>query len=75
MRPDDIRLFLRRQPFEPFRICLLDGTSYEVRDPDLVAIGKSAMEIGFPAAQLPLAIVHREVLIALLHISRLEPIE
>jgi hypothetical protein len=75
MRPDDIRQFLRRQPFEPFRICLLDGTTYDIRHPDLVAVGRSTLEIGSPAAQLPLPIVHREVLVALLHITRLEPIE
>jgi hypothetical protein len=75
MRPDDIRHVLRHQPFEPFRICLLEGTFYEVRHPDLVIVGRSVLRIGFPAAQLPLSIMHREVLVSLLHISRLEPIE
>ena len=64
MRPDDIRQFLRRRPFEPFRICLVDGTTYDVRHPDLVALGRSALEIGFPAAQLSVRLLHREVLVA-----------
>ena len=75
MRPDDIRQLLRRQPYERFRICLLDGSSYDIRDPDLVAVGKSTLQIGFPAARLPIPLSDREVIIALLHISRLEPIE
>jgi hypothetical protein len=75
MRPDDIRQLLRRQPFEPFRICVLDGTTYDVRDPDLIALGRSAVQIGFPAARLAVPLLHREVLVALLHITRLEPIE
>jgi hypothetical protein len=75
MRPDDIRQLLLRNPFEPFRICLLDGTTYDVRDPDLIVVGRSILQIGFPAARLPVPLSHREVLVALLHITRVEPIE
>ena len=73
MRPDDIRQLLQRQPFEAFRIFLVDGTTYDIRDPDLIVVGRSALEIGFPAARLSKPLLHREVLVALLHVTRLEP--
>jgi hypothetical protein len=67
MRPDDVRHLLWQQPFEPFRIILLDGTTYDIRDPDLVLLERSAVKIGHPASKLPLRLSHREV--------RMEPIE
>ena len=35
-----IREALRRQPFEPFKICLADGRSLAVPHPETVAVGK-----------------------------------
>jgi hypothetical protein len=34
-----LRDALRRQPFKPFTITLVEGRSYEIRHPELVAIG------------------------------------
>ncbi len=75
MRPDDIRHLLWQHPFEPFRIILLDGTSYDIRDPDLVLLERSVVKIGFPASKVPVPLTHREVVVSLLHITRLEPVE
>ena len=33
---EDLAAALTRQPFEPFRLCLSDGKTYDVRHPDLV---------------------------------------
>jgi hypothetical protein len=35
-----LREALRRQPFEPFEICLADGRSLPVRHPEVVAVGQ-----------------------------------
>ncbi len=75
MRPDDVRHLLWHHPFEPFRIIMLDGTTYDIRDPDLVLLERSVLKIGFPASKVQLPLTHREVVVALLHITRLEPIE
>ena len=74
MRPDDVRQLLWQQPFEPFRIVMLDGTTYDIRDPDLVLLERSVLKLGFPASKVSLPLTHREVVVALLHITRLEPI-
>lgn len=75
MRPDDILRPLLRQPFEPFRLCVVDGATYEIRHPDQVVVERSTVHIAGAVANLPRPLVERDVIVALLHISRLEPIE
>ncbi len=74
MRPDDVRRLLRRVPFEPFRICLLDGSAYDIRHPDQVFLAQSTLHVAGSVANLPVQLAQREVVVALLHISRLEPL-
>ena len=75
MRPDDIRELLRQQPFEPFRLCLVDGSSYEIRHPDQIVVRRSTLTVAGTIAHLPKPLGDRDVIVAILHISRLEPIE
>jgi hypothetical protein len=74
MAPNDVRGVLKREPFEPFRMCLSDGLSYEVRHPELVWVGLSSLMLGFPA-QPDSPFYERAIKIALRHIVRLEPLE
>ena len=74
MRPEDIRHLVRQEPFEPFCLVLTDGTTYNIRHPELVIIERSTLKIGSPATNLPLPLSNREVIVALLHIMRVEPI-
>ena len=39
---------LNSEPFVPFRIVLSSGEGYEVRNPNLVAMGESLMHIFLP---------------------------
>ena len=48
MRPQDIQQFLRKVPFRPFRLTLTDGRTYDVRHPELLAIGRSSLIVGLP---------------------------
>jgi hypothetical protein len=36
----------RRQPFEPFLVILTTGTTYDVRSPDLIMVGRRSAIIG-----------------------------
>ena len=74
MRPDDINNVLRRQPFQPFRVHLSNGQAFEVRHPELAAVGRSTMFIGLPAPDLPPTTYDLFEIIALMHINRLEPL-
>ena len=72
MRPDDIRAHLRKQPFEPFRVYLSDGSSYEVRHPELMLVTRTEVIIGLGGEddELP----ESKVFCDPIHITRIKPI-
>jgi hypothetical protein len=45
---DDLKEFLRSEPFVPFRIVLTSGSGYDVTTPYQVAIGKTQLDYYFP---------------------------
>ena len=75
MRSEDIREFVRRQPFQPFRITLTDGRTYDVTHPELVMVGRSAVAIGLTGTGTHEPIYERLVTVSLLDIMQAEPLE
>jgi hypothetical protein len=74
-RPEDIREFLQHKPFQPFRLTLTDGRTYDVRHPEMAMVGRSAVAIGLPAKNDPRPVFDRLVTVSLLHIMQVEPSE
>jgi hypothetical protein len=74
LRPEDIQQQLRKRPFEPFRIHLTDGTTHEVRHPDMVIVGERFIAVGVPRSPQMGSVADRIETAALMHIVRLEPI-
>jgi hypothetical protein len=74
MPPEDLLERLNRRPFEPFRIHLSDGTSYEVRQPELVLVGHRSAVVGVTDSEQQPPLYDRYTTVALVHIVRLEPI-
>jgi hypothetical protein len=72
MRPEDLREFLRRQPFQPFRLTLTDGRSYDVMHPELAFVGRSYVTVGLARPGDPDNIADRAVTVSLLHIMEIE---
>jgi hypothetical protein len=70
----DILQLLRRRPFEPFRLVMDDGVTYEVRHPENVIVTMTSAVVGYPGEQPP-GINLRFDVVALEHVSRLEPLE
>jgi len=68
----EIRERLRKQPFEPFRVVLSSGESYEVRHPELAMLLRGGIYVAEADAkgQLP----EMPAWCSLLHISAIEPI-
>jgi hypothetical protein len=66
MRPEDLREYLRRQPFQPFRLTLTDGRIYEVHHRELAMVGRSMVAIGLPRPDDPEPVYERLVTISLL---------
>jgi len=72
MTPETIQKHLLHQPFQPFRVCLSDGSAYEVRQPEMVLVMQREVIIALPKPneQFPRHTVYCD----LLHITRIEPI-
>ncbi len=73
MRPDEIRAHLRREPFRPIRIYISDGSSYDVRHPELMFVSRAEVVIGLDAGddELP----ERSVYCDPLRITRIQPLD
>ena len=75
MRPQDILKYLQRTRFQPLRLCLLDGRSFEIRHPEMAMVGCSAGIIGVPAPKEEEPIYERSFDCSIMHITSLEPID
>jgi hypothetical protein len=73
MTAEELRDTLRERPFEPFRIVLTDGATYDVRHPDLLWVGQRVAYVGL-TGDASQTFFERSVKIDLFHIVRLEPL-
>ncbi len=69
MPPDDLFTARGRQPFLPFRLHVSDGSSYDIRHPEMLWITRRTAYVGIPGEG---PIPERAVTIAMIHVSRLE---
>ncbi len=72
MRMHELRDTLRKAPFEPFRIRLSDGRSFDVRHPEFAGLTRHSFFVGEPAAdeEGPERLVQCD----LMHVVSIEPI-
>jgi hypothetical protein len=72
MEAEEIHRTLKQQPFQPIRIHISDGASYDITHPDQVIVAKRWLHIGLGGVNggpfQNIAVVTN------LHITRLEPI-
>jgi len=64
---DNIREFLEREPFVPFRLIMSSGKQYDVMSPRLAVLLKSEVFVAFPDGE-------RWAHVPLLHIASIETI-
>jgi len=72
MRPEDMREHVTKQPFEPFRIFMSDGATFDIAHPELCIIGRSAVHVVIPNPKRRW-MADRLAHCALIHITRIEP--
>ena len=72
MRPDDIRAHLRREPFQPIRVYVSDGSKYDVRHPELMLVTRSEVIVALDPGddEIP----EHKVFCDPVHITRIEPV-
>jgi len=71
----DIREYLRRQPFEPFKVRMSSGETYEVPHPDMcMVIGRNKIHVGIPYPREKGAVM-QVAECAILHVTAIEPLD
>jgi hypothetical protein len=61
----DFQELLQRRPFEPFRLHLIDGTSHEVRHPELAILRFSVVWLHTPARDAPVPVGESRLIVDL----------
>jgi hypothetical protein len=74
MSHEDLEVRMEQRPFIPFRVVLTEGTSHEIRHPELFMLGKRSAVIGL-AKNPEQRFYDAAVQVDLLHIVRLEPLD
>jgi hypothetical protein len=46
MRPEELTALLRTRPFNPLRVHMIDGRTYDIRHPDLILVLRGRIDIG-----------------------------
>ncbi len=72
MRLEDLLFWIKAVPFQPFRIYLNSGRSYDIRHPEMIRIGRSSALI-FSYSQEPNPYEAVEM-VGLILMERIEPI-
>jgi hypothetical protein len=76
MDPENLFELIRHRPFEPFRLVVTDGKTYDVRHPETILVTRRTIFVSVPLHQNqerpPFDSVH---IISLLHVTRLEPLD
>ena len=75
MAPEELASAVRHRPFVPFRLTLTEGSTYEVRHPELCMPGRRSAVLGLTAPDASDLLFDRSVTIDLLHIVKLEPLD
>jgi hypothetical protein len=68
--PTQLRELLQAKPFRPFRICLSDGSHYDITNHDMAFVGKNTVEIGINLDREGFAEYFARC--SILHITKLE---
>ena len=73
MSPNDYYTLTRARPFVPFRIVTSDGTTYEVRHPDMLLVTPPSVVVGYPNPASPDTALRYDI-VSNRHVVRLEPL-
>ncbi|MEK7711012.1 MAG: hypothetical protein AAB341_03865 [Planctomycetota bacterium] len=72
MRPNDIISHVRKQPFQPVRVFISDGSSYDIRHSEMMMVGRTEVVIGLLTDGDD--VYDRFAYCDPVHINRIEPI-
>jgi hypothetical protein len=74
MRAEELAQLIRRKPFQPIRLHLTTGQTYDIRHPEFIIIQRQSAEVGVDP-DLKTGVVDRVEYISLLHVVRAHNID
>ncbi len=74
MRAEEIAQLLRRRPFQPFRLHVTTGQTYDIRHPEFIIVQRQSAEVGLDPDPRT-GVVDRVEYLSLLHIVRIENLD
>jgi hypothetical protein len=74
MRPEKLEELLRRRPYVPIRLHLSDGTTFDIRHPEMALLTRSTVDIGVTEKE-GTTIADRVVYCSLLHVVKVENLD
>lgn len=74
MRAEELMQLIRLKPFQPVRLHLTTGQTYDIRHPEFIIVQRQSAEVGLDP-DLKTGVVDRVEYLSLLHIVRVENIE
>ncbi len=74
MDHDEMRRLLRQRPFQPFRVIVGDGRTFEIRHPGMNLLAPWYINIGIPAPELTAPICDHTEFVPLSLITAVEPL-
>ena len=72
IRPEDVRELLHKQPFQPFRIHMSNGQTYDVNHPELAMVTRGTIVVAKPVPDSVEPIGEGIHLVSVLHINNIE---
>ena len=75
MNPREFLRLLRKQPFQPLKVLLSNGKSYEIPHPDVAVVTKYTLEILSGVQDVEKDIPETVAWISWLHIAHVEPLD
>jgi hypothetical protein len=75
MERETLREWLKRRPFQPFRVYLADGRIFDIRFPRMNLLAQTFIKIGIPDPDYPSDLVcHHTEYVPLKEITQLQPL-
>jgi hypothetical protein len=71
MGANDILSIVRRQPFQPFRIVLTSGQTYDIRHPDMALVTRGSVHVSVPPPSEPEDPAKDVVYLSLFHVMKI----
>lgn len=71
MRREDIRDLTRAVPFQPFRVFLTSGETFDIRHPDMILATPGAAHIAVPSPGGPPDAADHVLIVSLMHVLKI----